>query len=323
MKSMTSMRLLAIAASLVWATTPAWAQTYPAKVVRVVVPYAAGGPTDIVARLVSQGMSDAWKQPVIVENKAGAGGMIGTEYVAKASADGYTLLISGSGPVVVNQSLYKKMPYDTVKDFAPITELVSAPTILVVPSSLGVNSLRELIALAKAKPGQLNYASAGNGTPPHLAGELLKSMAGVDIVHVPYSAQQASNAVLSGQVAMLFETPTASNAARAGKVKALAVSTAKRFAGAPELPTMAEAGLPGFEVTAWYGLLAPTGTPGEIVKRVYAETQTILALPEVKKRMLTLGFEPVGNSPEQFAGFIHSEIAKWSKVIRESGVKPQ
>ena len=322
MKRTTSIRLLA-AALLAGAITSAWAQSYPAKVVRVVVPYAAGGPTDIVARLVSQGMSDAWKQAVIVENKPGAGGMIGTEYVAKASADGYTLLISGSGPVVVNQSLFKKMPYDTVKDFAPITELVSAPTILVVPPSLGVNSLRELIALAKAKPGQLNYASAGNGTPPHLAGELLKSMAGVDIVHVPYSAQQASNAVMGGQVALLFETPTASANAKAGRVKALSVSTAKRFAGAPELPTVAEAGLPGFEVTAWYGMLAPTGTPGEVIKRVYAETQRILAVPDVKTRMLTLGFEPVGNTPGEFAAFIRAEIAKWSKVIRESGVKPE
>ena len=322
MKMITSKRLL-VAASLVGACTAAWAQTYPTKMIRVVVPYAAGGPTDIVARLISQSMGDAWKQPVVVENRPGAGGMIGTEYVSKASADGYTLLISGSGPVVVNQSLFKKMSYDTVKDLAPITALVSSPTVLIVPPSLGVNSVSELIALAKAKPGQLNYASAGNGTPPHLAGELLKSMAGVDIVHVPYSAQQATNAVLSSQVAMLFETPAALSFARAGKVKAIAVSTAKRFAGAPELPTVAEAGLPGFEVTAWYGLLAPTGTPGEVIKRIYAEAQRILALPEVKNRMLTLGFEPVGNTPEQFGAFIHTEIAKWAKVIRESGVKPE
>ena len=299
------------------------AQTYPTKVVHIVVPYAAAGPTDIAARLVSQGLGEALKQPFIVENKPGAGGMIGTEYVAKAAADGYTLLISGSGPVVVNQALFKKMPYDTVRDFVPITKLVSAPTILVVPASLPVNSLAELIALAKAKPGQLNYASAGNGTPPHLAAELMKSMAGVDIVHVPYAAAQASNAVLSGQVSLLFETPAAQSAARAGKVKALAVSTAKRFFGMPEVPTMAEAGLPGFEVDAWYGLLAPAGTPGEIIKRVYGEVQKILALPETSKRMAALGFEPVGNTPEQFGSFIHAEIAKWNKVIAESGVKPE
>jgi len=301
----------------------ALAQAYPNKLIRVVVPYAAGGPTDIAARLVSQGMSEAWKQPVIVENRPGAGGMIGTELVAKAPADGYTLLISGSGPVVVNQALFKKMPYDTVRDFAPITKLVSAPTILVVPASLPVSSLAELIALAKAKPGQLNYASAGNGTPPHLAGALLNSMAGLDIVHVPYTAQQASNALLAGQVQLLFETPAAQSAARAGKVKALAVSTAKRFFGMPELPTMAEAGLPGFEVDAWYGLLAPTGTPGEVVRRLYGEVQKILALPETTRRMATLGFEPVGNTPEQFGSFIHAEIAKWNKVILESGVKPE
>jgi len=299
------------------------AQTYPTKVVHIVVPYAAAGPTDIAARLVSQGLGEALKQPFIVENKPGAGGMIGMEFAAKAAPDGYTLTISGIGPVVVNQALFKKMPYDTVRDFAPITKLISAPTILVVPASLPVNSLADLIALAKAKPGQLNYASAGNGTPPHLAAELMKSMAGLDIVHVPYAAAQASNAVLSGQVSLLFETPAAQSAARAGKVKALAVSTSKRFFGMPELPTMAEAGLPGFEVDAWYGLLAPAGTPGEVIRRVYAEVQKILALPETGKRMASLGFEPVGNTPEQFGASIHAEIAKWNKVIRESGVKPE
>lgn len=314
---------LGLAVLLGGAGAPAWAQAYPAKLVRLVVPYAVGGPTDIVARSVAQGLSEGFKQTVIVENKPGAGGMIGAEYVARSSNDGYTLLLSGSGAVAVNQSLFKKIAYDTMRDFAPITIVVSAPTIFIVPPSLGVSSVADFIALAKSRPGQLNYASAGNGTPPHLGAELLKSQAGINLVHVPYTARQATNAVMTGEAALLFGTPADFGLVRAGKLKALAVSTRKRFAAAPELPTMEEAGLPGFEVTAWYALLAPAGTPQEIVQRLHAESARILASPELAKRLLGLGFEPVGSTPEQTGAFIQSEIVKWAKVIRDSGAKPE
>ena len=314
---------LGLRALLAGASVSVFAQAYPAKLIRLVVPYAVGGPTDIVARSVAQGLSESLKQTVIVENKPGAGGMIGAEFVAKSANDGYTLLLSGSGAVAVNQSLFKKFPYDTMRDFAPITIVVSAPTIFLVPPSLGVNSVAEFIALAKNKPGQLNYASAGNGTPPHLAAELLKSQAGIDLLHVPYTARQATNAVMTGEAALLFGTPADFGLVKAGKVKALAVTNPKRFPPAPDLPTMQEAGLPGFVVTAWYALLAPARTPEEIVHRLQQETARMLASPEMGKRLLGLGFEPIGNTPEQTGVFIQSEIIKWAKVIKDSGAKPE
>lgn len=318
-----SIIVLGLAALLSGAGTAASAQGYPAKLVRLVVPYAVGGPTDIVARLVAQGLSEGLKQGVIVENKAGAGGMIGGEYVAKSANDGYTLLLSGSGAVAVNQSLFKKFPYDTMRDFAPVTIAASAPTIFTVPPSLGVNSVAQFIALAKARPGQLNYASAGTGTPPHLAAELLKSQAGIDLVHVPYTARQATNAVMTGEAALLFGTPADFGLVKAGKLKALAVTNPKRFPAAPDLPTMEEAGLPGFIVTAWYALLAPARTPEDIVRRLHADTARTLASADMVKRLLGLGFEPVGSTPEQTGAFIQSEIIKWAKVIRDSGAKPE
>lgn len=314
---------LGLAALLAGASATASAQAYPTKLIRLVVPYAVGGPSDIVARSVAQGLGDSLKQTVIVENKPGAGGMIGGEYVAKSSNDGYTLLLSGSGAVAVNQSLFKKFPYDTMRDFAPITIVVSAPTIFLVPTSMGVNSVAEFIALAKTKPGQLNYASAGNGTPPHLAAELLKSQAGIDLVHVPYTARQATNAVMSGEAGLLFGTPADFGLVKAGKVKALAVTNPKRFSAAPELPTMQEAGLPGFVVTAWYALLAPARTPDEIVRRLQDETARMLASQDMARRLLGLGFEPIGNTPAEAGAFIQTEIIKWAKVIKDSGAKPE
>ena len=316
------MRLLA-AASLVCASTAAWAQTYPTKLVRVVVPYAAGGPTDIVARLISQGMSDAWKQPVIVENRPGAGGMIGTEYVAKASADGYTLLISGSGPVVVNQSLFKKMSYDTVKDLAPITELVSAPTVLSVPPSLGVNSVSELIALAKAKPGELNYASNGIGSTTHLATELFKLMTGTKLVHVPYKGlSPALTDLLSGQMQLMFSSAVAMlPQVKAGKLRAIAMTGAKRSASIPDIPTVAESGVRNFEAGSWYGIVAPAGTARPIVDLLNREIVAATKSQDILDRLTLEAVTPVGNTPEEFAAYIRVEHARVAKVVKASDAK--
>jgi len=313
---------LAIAAAAP-AAPPDAAEVYPNKPVRLVVPFGAGGTGDILARVIGQHLSTGLGQQVVIDNRPGAGGNIGADVVAKAAPDGYTLLLAANSTHGANVSLYKKMPFDPVKDFAPVTLLASVSNLLLVHPSVPANSIKELIALAKSKPGQLNFASSGNGTSTHLAGELFKSMAGVDIVHIPYkSGAPAVTDLLSGHVTMLFNSTLAVLPhVKAGKLKALGISSVHRSPVLPEMPTIAESGLPGFEVTAWFGILAPAGTPKEIIHRLHAEIVKVLRLPEVKARLSDQGAEPVGNTPERFAAYIQAEIAKWAEVVKVSGAR--
>ena len=298
-------------------------QKYPEKPIRFVVPYPAGGPLDTVARLLGQKVSEGTKQPVVVDNKPGAGGNIGADIVAKSPADGYTLLMGAVATHAINPTLYGNITYDPVKDFAPVTQVASTPNVLVVNPRLPVTSVRDFIAYAKANPGKLNFGSGSTGSAGHLAGELFKSMAGVDMTHVPYKgAAPAMNDLIGGQIQLMFDNLASSlGQVRAGRVRALAVTTAKRTALAPELPTVAESGLPGFDISTWFGIFVPAGTPRDIVERLHAEFTKALAEPDVREKMVALGAEPVGNKPEEFAAYIRSESAKYARVIRASGAK--
>ena len=302
---------------------PAQAQSYPDKPIKLVVPFAPAGATDVLARIVGQKLSELEKQPVIVDNRAGAGGNIGSDAVAKAAPDGYTLLMGAVGTHAINVSLYKKMPYDPVKDFIPVVLVATVPNVLVVPASLPVNSVKELIAYGKANPGKLNFGSSGNGTSIHLSGELFKSMTGVDMQHVPYKGSgPATVDLLSGQVQMMFDNlPSAMPNIKSGKLKALAVTSAKRSPSLPDVPTIAEAGVPGYEAPSWFGILVPKGTPPEIVAKLNTDINKILAMPDTKKKFLEQGAEPAGGTPEQFAALINSEIPKWAKVVKASGAQ--
>jgi tripartite-type tricarboxylate transporter receptor subunit TctC len=297
------------------------AQTYPDKPIRLVVPFPAGGTTDILARAVGQKLGEHLGQQVVVDNKPGAGGNIGSDIVAKSAPDGYTLVMGTVGTHAINASLYKKMPYDHIKDFVPVSLVALVPNILVAHPSVPVNSVKDLIAYAKANPGKLNFASSGNGTSIHLSGELFKTAAGVEMTHVPYKGSApAVTDLLGGQVQLMFDNmPSALPHVKAGKLKALGVTTAKRFPAAPDIPTIAEAGVPGYEASSWFGVLAPAGTPKEIVNKLSSEIAKILQTPEIKERLLSQGAEPVGNTPDQFAAFIKAETAKWAKVVKESG----
>ena len=291
-------KLARIALAVVFiASGGAIAQDFPARSVRLIVPQSAGGGADILARTVGQKLSEAWGQPVVIDNRPGAAGIIGTEAVAKAAPDGYTLLMGAISTHAINPSLYKTLSYDPVKDFAPVTMVATAPLLVVVHPSLPVNSTQELIALAKAKPGQLFFASAGSGNSAHLAGELFKTMANVDLVHVPYKgATPAETDLIGGQVSVMFSSIlSALPHAKAGKMKALAVTSARRSSIAPDLPTVAESGVPGYDVNPWYGLFAPAGTPRAIVERINRDVARILAQPDVRQRFATLGAEPAGN----------------------------
>jgi tripartite-type tricarboxylate transporter receptor subunit TctC len=297
------------------------AQGYPAHPVKFVVPYPAGGAADILARVVGQKLSERLGQPVVIDNRPGAGTAIGSELVAKAPADGYTILMGTVSSHAINPALNTHVGYDPIKDFAPISPVASLPFILDVHPAVPANSVAELIALAKAHPGKLNFASAGNGTSNHLAGELFKSMAGIDIVHVPYrGSAPALSDVIAGQVTMMFDlTITSLPQIQAKQVKALAITTPKRSALAPDLPTVAESGLPGYAVDAWFGVFAPAGTPMPIVDRLNADTVAAMSLPDVRERLAGQGAEPLTSTPAAFADFVRSEAAKWQKVIRESG----
>jgi tripartite-type tricarboxylate transporter receptor subunit TctC len=297
---------------------------YPARAVRMVVPFPAGGPTDVLTRVVAQKLSERWRQPVVVENKPGAGGAIGSDFVAKSAPDGYTIVMATSSTHSIGPAL-QKLPYDAEKDFAPIAHVWSAPNVLVVSPTIGVNDVRDLIALAKAKPGQLNFASSGIGTIPHLSAELFKMLAGVDIVHVPYKGTGLSiSDIAAGQVAMLFDSIiTAQQHARTGKVKMLAVSTANRSALLPDLPTMQEAGVPGYESTTWFGLFAPARTPQEIVARVNSDVGGLAQDAELRQRFAAAGAEPAAGTPEAFAKLVRAEFEKWSRVVKAANVKVQ
>jgi len=311
----------AIAAALL-APLAAQAQDYPARPVRVVVPFPPGGGTDIVARLVTQKLGERLGANFVIDNRSGAGGTIGTEIVAKSPPDGYTLAVV-SGSHAINPSLYRKLGYDAARDFAPVTLIVSGPGLLVVHPSVPAKTVKELIAVAKARPGQLHYASAGNGTPPHLAAELFKTMTGVNMVHVPYKGNTfAFTDLVAGQVSVSFPTiPSALPLVRSGRLRALAVTSARRSAVLPDVPTIAESGVPGYDSASWFGMLAPAGTPAAITTKLQQETARILQLPDIRKRFLDQGLDPVGDTPQEFAAFIGVEIAKWSKVVAASGAR--
>jgi len=298
------------------------AQNYPAKPIRIVVPLAAGGPGDVLARAVGQKLSESVSQPVVIDNRPGANTNVGSEFVAKAPADGYTLLATAN-PLTTNPSLYAALPYDPIRDFAAITLIGLTPLILVVHPSLPVKSANDLVALARSKPAQLNYGSAGNGSALHLAGEMFNSIARVKLVHVPYKGvTNAFSDLLGGQISIMFPgAPIALPQVKAGKLRALGTTGAKRMAAAPELPPIMESGLPGYEVSVWYGFLAPAGTPPAVINRLHAEISKIVQLPDIRERWAGLGAEPLHNTPEQFAAFLKADVVKWAKVVRESGVK--
>lgn len=328
MKRATNVVLWLIAAA--WTCGAAWAQTastssgqaYPTRPIRFVVGFPPGGATDVVARLISQKLSDALGQPVVVDNRAGAASNIGAEFVATSPKDGHTIFM-GTVSLSINPSLYSKLAYDALRDFAPVTQVTSTPFMLVVHPSLPVTSVKQFITLAKSRPGELNYASAGSGSGAHLFTEMFRSMAGVKVVHVPYKgAAPATTATLSGETIFMFDNiVTTLPLARAGRLRALAVTTSARSSAAPDIPTVAESGVPGYDANAWFGVFAPSGTPPAVINRLHSEIVKVVKLPDIRDRFLSLGGEPVGSTPEQFGAFFRNEVAKWGKVVRESGAR--
>lgn len=300
-------------------------ENYPDRVVRIVNPYPPGGSVDVMARILAQKLTDNLGQQFIVENRSGGGGNVGSEFVAKAEPDGYTLLFTAPGPLTVNQTLYSKLPFDPAKDFAPIALFATAPIVLIVNPAVPANNVQELIALARRQPGKINFASAGIGTTNHLSGELFKSMAKIDIVHVPYrGAGPAMNDLIAGHVQMFFDLmPVVLPQIAAGKVRALANAGAKRASALPNVPTVAEQGLPGFESSSWYGLVAPAKTPEPVLVRLRAEVAKALAAPDMAARIRELGSEPGTAFGADFAAFLAAETKKWAEVIRASGAKAE
>ena len=314
-------RNLIACAALVFACAAA-AESYPSRALRIVVPFPPGGTSDILARTIGARLSESFGQPVVIDNRPGAGGNIAAEHVAKSSPDGYTLIM-GTSSLAISQSLYRKLNYDLARDFAPITQAVNYANLLVVHPSTGFASVNDLLAAAKAKPGMLSYGTAGNGTPPHMTGELFKSYTGVDIQHIPYKGGAPAIAdLIAGQIPIMFDNvPPLLPHVRSGRIKALAVTSLGRVAVLPEVPSLHELGLRGFDAVGWNGLLAPAGTPREIVSRVHADVVRILAMPQVREQLSAQGADIVGNTPEQFAEWIRVEIRKWAEVIRVSGAK--
>ncbi len=300
----------------------AYGQDYPSKLVRIVVPFAPGGPNDIIVRLVAQKLTETWGQPVVVENKAGAGGNIGTDYVAKATPDGYTLLSVGPGSLIINP-LIGKVPYDTARDFAPVTLMARAPNALVAHPSLPASSVKELIALARSQPGRINYGSGGNGSTPHLAGALFAAMAGIALTHVPYKGTApATTDLIGGQVQIAFlGIPTVLPHVKSGKLRVLAVTGKHRSPELPGVSTVDEAGVPGYEVSPWYGLLAPAGTPREVVARLGAEVSRIVRAAEMKEKLAVQGAEVAGGSPEEFGAVIQADSLTWSRIVKDAGIR--
>lgn len=306
-------------------STASAAQEYPSRPVRMVVPFAPGGGTDLVARITAQKLSERLGQQFVVENRAGgAGGVVGTEAVARSRPDGYSLVVV-SGSHTINPSLYGRLPYDSLRDFAPVTKLVAGPALLVVHPSVPAASVAELIALAKARPGELSFASSGNGSPPHLFAEVFKSMAGVDMLHVPYKGNGPAYAdLIGGQVNLMFPNIVASlQHVRTGKLRALAVTGRMRSRVAPEIPTIAESGLPGYDLSSWFGLLAPAGTARAVVIRLQQEIAGIFFSSDVKEKLTAQGVEPVANSPEAFASELAAEIETWARVFKAGNIKSE
>jgi tripartite-type tricarboxylate transporter receptor subunit TctC len=296
---------------------------YPTKPIHYIVPFAPGGPTDIMSRAIGERVGAAWGQQVVVDNRGGAGGNIGAELVAKSAPDGYTVMIGHVGTHAINATLYPRIPFDPVRDFTPITLVATLPLALVVNQAVPAKSVKDLLALAKAKPGQINFASAGNGGPTHLAGELFRTTAGIDIVHVPYKGNAAAlTELIGGQVQMMFSNLlTSMPHVKTGKLRALAVSTAKRSPQAPDLPTVAESGVPGYDVTPWYGILGPAKLPQAIVMKWNREVARVIALPEMQQRFVGQGIDLASSTPEQFAVLIKAEVPRWARIVRQAGAK--
>ena len=322
-----TLTLAAASALGLLALTPlaAQAQAFPTKAITIIVPFSAGGTTDILARVLGQFISKDLGQPVIIDNRAGAGGNIGTQLVARAAPDGYTILMGTVGTHAINQSLYPKLAFDPIKDFAPLTRVALVPNLLVANPAQPFKTVKELMAYAKANPGKVTFGSSGSGTSIHLSGELFKQMAGVDIQHVAYKGSApAVNDLLGNHIAIMFDNmPSAISHVKAGKLRPLAVTTAQRSPALPDVPTIAEAGVPGYEATSWFGLLAPAKTPAPVVARLNAVILKALADPDVKKKLLEQGAEPAGETPAQFAAFIASETVKWGKIVKQSGATAQ
>ena len=318
----TFLHLAAGAAALPAVARIARAEAYPSRPVRLLVGFAPSGPNDIVARLVGERLSAIWGKPVVIDNVTGASGNLAADRVAKSAPDGYTLLMAAAAQIVVNLSLYQKMTFDPTKDLTPISQLSSFANILAVHNDVPAKTVQDLIALARKQPGELTFASGGVGTSNHLAGELFKSMASIDIRHVPYrSLALAVPDLLAGRVSMAFLSTTYLQLVREGKLRGFAVSSLKRAAAAPDLPTMAESGFPDFDATGWFGLMAPAGTSPAVVDKIQRDAVSILSLPELRKKFDELGLEPIGNTPAEFAAAIKSEISQWAKVIKEAGIK--
>jgi tripartite-type tricarboxylate transporter receptor subunit TctC len=312
------------ALALVFSAGPS-AQTYPSKPIKLVVTFPAGGGADFVGRVIASKLTDALGQPVVIDNRAGAGGMVGNDVIAKSAPDGYSLLLGAAGALTIAPNLYEKVTFDTMKDFEPVALIASSPFVLTVNPAVPANTLAEFTALAKANPGKYNFGSSGTGGAPHLAGELYKSMSGANIVHVPYKGlAPAITDLLGGQIQVLFaDVGLVLPHIKAGKLKAIAVTGSRRSAALPDVPTMIEAGLPGYTAGTWYGILAPTGTAAPIVARLNAEVRKAVALPDVQSQFATQGVDPAPSTPEQFAGLIRDDFTKWSKLIKEVKIKAE
>ena len=314
---------LLVAGTFAVAAPPAAAQAYPAKPVRLIIPFPPAGGTDVLGRIIAPAFAEALGQPLLIDNRAGANGNVGTELVARAAPDGYTLLLNGGGTLAVNPGLYAKLPFDSIRDFAPVSLVALQPSVLVVHPSVPVKSVADLVALARARPGQLNFASSGSGSLAHLSAEVFKTMAGVDLVHVPYKgAGPALADVIGGQVQLVFaSSPSVMPHVRSGKLRALGVTTPRRVRATPDVPTIAEAGVPGFEVTGWYGLLAPAGTQTAVITRLNADLRKVLAIADVEDRLVAQGLEVAPSTPREFADFIKTEIARYARVVKAAGIK--
>jgi len=315
--------VVALAVAGVVVPAPAAAQAYPTRPVKLVVPFPPGGSLDLAGRLIAQKLTDLWGQSVVVENKPGAGGNIGADFVAKAPADGYTILLGALSTHAVNPNLYRTMPYDAAKDFAPITRVAITPNVLVVNANSPVNTVQDFIAYTKANPGKLSFGSGSNGSAGHLAGELYKVETRTDAVHIPFKgAAPATQALLAGDTQFMFDNlANAMAQVKAGKLKALAVTTAQRSPLAPDLPTLAEAGLPGFDISTWYGLFAPAGTPTPVIAKWNADVTRILNSPEVREKLVADGAQPSPDTPEAFGRFVADELAKYARIVKASGAK--
>ncbi|MDB5946034.1 MAG: hypothetical protein JWQ33_1060 [Ramlibacter sp.] len=313
-------------AAFVLCSVPSWApaqSAYPSRPVRIVAPFPAGQGTDLIARQMAQYLSVALGQTFFVDNKPGAAGIIGTQFVKSAPADGYTLLVAGGGPLAINASFYNKLPYDPIKDFEPVAMIAAVPNVLVVPADFPGNSLKDVVAYVHKNQGKLNYASSGNGVPNHLIMELLKSAADLRITHIPYQGSGAAiTALISGQIAMMFDTAAAVMPhVKSGRLKVIATAGAKRALALPDVPTVAEQGYPGFAAQGWSALVAPAGTPPEVVRRLNAETMAILRKPEVRAQLIALGTDPMDFGPEETAAYMKSEVVQWAKAVKLSGAR--